>query len=69
MPYRYRDIEKRLFKLGYKIVRQRGSHVLFSNGLTTFPLPRHSGRDISPGVERQIIKLLQMSKDEFRRLI
>ena len=69
MPYSFRDIERRLRKLGYKAVRQKGSHVLFSNGATTFPVPRHAGRDISPGVERQIVKLLQLSKDEFRRLV
>ncbi len=68
MPYKYRDIERRLLKLGYKIVRQKGSHVLFSNGATTFPVPRHGGRDISPGVERQILKLLRISKDAFREL-
>jgi len=69
MPYKYKDIEKRLRKLGYKIVRQKGSHVLFSNGSSTFPVPNHTGRDISPGVERQIIKILRMSKEEFRRLV
>jgi predicted RNA binding protein YcfA (HicA-like mRNA interferase family) len=68
MPYKFKEIEKRLRKLGYKIVRQTGSHVLFSNGISTFPVPNHSGKDISPGVERQILKLLKMSKDDFRKL-
>jgi predicted RNA binding protein YcfA (HicA-like mRNA interferase family) len=67
MPYKYKEIEKRLRKLGYKIVRQKGSHVLFSNGSNTFPVPNHAGKDISPGVERQILKLLKMKNDEFRR--
>lgn len=69
MPYRFKDIEKRLRKLGYKMVPQKGSHVLFSNGVTTFPVPKHPGKDISPGVERQILKLLQMRKDQFRELV
>ena len=69
MPYSFKEIEKRLRKLGFKVVRQKGSHVLFSNGTTTFPVPNHSGRDVSPGVERQIIKLLRMTKEEFRRLV
>lgn len=68
MPYKYKEIEKRLRKLGYNAIRQKGSHVLFSNGFTTFPVPNHPGRDISPGVERQILKLLQMTKEEFRKL-
>lgn len=68
MPYKYKEIEKRLRKLGYNAIRQKGSHVLFSNGFTTFPVPNHPGRDISPDVERQILKLLQMTKEEFRKL-
>jgi predicted RNA binding protein YcfA (HicA-like mRNA interferase family) len=68
MPYKYKEIEKRLRKLGYKIVRQKGSHVLFSNGSNTFPVPNHAGKDISPGVERQILKLLKMKGEVFRRL-
>lgn len=66
MPYGYKEIEPRLRKLGYKVVRQKGSHVLFSNDFNTFPFPNHPGKDVSPGVERQILKLLQMNKDEFR---
>jgi predicted RNA binding protein YcfA (HicA-like mRNA interferase family) len=68
MPYNFREIEKRLRKLGYRVVRSRGSHVLFSNGDVTFPVPNHGGRDISPGVERQILKLVALSKDDFRKL-
>jgi predicted RNA binding protein YcfA (HicA-like mRNA interferase family) len=68
MPYSFKEIERRLLKLGYKVVRQKGSHVLFSNGTNTFPVPKHPGKDVSPGVERQILKLLRMEKDEFRDL-
>ncbi|MBF0292811.1 MAG: type II toxin-antitoxin system HicA family toxin [Nitrospinae bacterium] len=68
MPYSFREIERRLTKLGYKIVRQgKGSHVIFSNGQVTFPVPRHSGKDISPGVERNILKLIGMTSEQFRR--
>ncbi|MBN2704363.1 MAG: type II toxin-antitoxin system HicA family toxin, partial [Pontiellaceae bacterium] len=61
MPYSFRQIEKRLQKLGYKVVRQKGSHVLFSNGEKIFPVPNHGGKDISPGVERQILKMVELS--------
>jgi mRNA interferase HicA len=69
MPYRFKEIEKRLKKLGYKVVRQKGSHVLFSNGKTVFPVPNHGSKDVSPGVERQILKLVELTKDEFRNLV
>ncbi len=69
MPYSYRDIARRLRKLGYKMVRQgKGSHVIFSNGSITFPLPKHSGVDISVGVEKKVLKLIGLAVKQFREL-
>ncbi|MBI5816447.1 MAG: type II toxin-antitoxin system HicA family toxin [Nitrospinae bacterium] len=69
MPYSFREIERRLRKLGFLIVRQgKGSHVIFSNGPVSFPVPRHGGKDISPGVERRILKLTGLRQEEFRNL-
>jgi mRNA interferase HicA len=47
MPYKFLEIKKRLQKLGYVIVRQKGSHVIFSDGKIAFPVPHHGGKDIS----------------------
>ena len=68
MPFKYREIEKRLLKMGYRVVRQKGSHVIFSDGENTFPVPDHGSKDISPGVERQLLSILRMSADEFRNI-
>jgi len=68
MPFKYREIEKRLMKMGYRVVRQKGSYVIFSDGKNTFPVPNHGSKDISPGVERQLLKILSMSVDEFRNI-
>jgi predicted RNA binding protein YcfA (HicA-like mRNA interferase family) len=68
MPFKYREIESKLIKIGYKIVRQKGSHVIFSNGKITFPVPNHGSKDISLGVERQILKILDLTIDEFRNI-
>ena len=68
MPFKYREIEKRLLKMGYRVVRQKGSHVIFSDGKNTFPVPDHGSKDISPGVERQLLSILRMSADEFRNI-
>ncbi len=48
MPYKYADIEKRLRKLGWFPVRQKGSHVVFLRGSTTVVVPKHGNRDVSP---------------------
>lgn len=68
MPFKYKEIEKRLTKMGYKAIRQKGSHVIFSNGKNTFPVPNHGSRDISTGVENKLIKILGITSDEFRNI-
>ncbi len=68
MPYSYKEIEKRLLKLWYKKVRQKWSHVLFSNGNNIFPVPCHAGKDISIGVEKKILKLIHISAEDFKNL-
>ncbi len=55
-----------LNKLGFEVVRQRGSHQQFRNAkgrCTT--LPAHKGRDIAPPLLRQIAKDIVMSVEEF----
>ncbi|ACF13898.1 YcfA family protein [Chloroherpeton thalassium ATCC 35110] len=54
--------------MGYRVVRQKGSHVIFSNGKITFPVPKHGSKEISPGVERQLLKILDLTLDEFRNI-
>ena len=31
-------------------------------------VPHHGGKDISPGVEKQILKILGKTKEEFRKI-
>jgi len=55
-----------LRKLGFELVRQRGSHLQFRDGrgrCTTDPA--HRGRDIAPPLLRQIAKDIGMTVDEF----
>jgi len=68
MPYKYFDIKRKLAKLWYSIVRQKWSHVMFSDGKTTFPVPNHGGKDISPWVESKIIRLVGLAKKDFDKL-
>jgi predicted RNA binding protein YcfA (HicA-like mRNA interferase family) len=60
------EVVEILKKLGFEIVRQRGSHQQFkdpSGRLTTVPF--HKGRDISPPLLRQIAKDIGMTPDDF----
>jgi len=65
MPYKFLDIKKKLLKLGFKIVRQKGSHVVFKKDNIIFPVPNHWWKDISLWVEKAILKILWISKKDF----
>jgi predicted RNA binding protein YcfA (HicA-like mRNA interferase family) len=61
-----KEVEAILVKLGFGVVRQRGSHKQYRHpdgrGTT---VPFRSGRDISPLLLRQITKDIGMTIEEF----
>ncbi len=60
------EVSDILRKLGFEVVRQRGSHLQFrdTRGRCT-TVPAHKGRDISPPLLRQIAKDIGMTLEEF----
>jgi predicted RNA binding protein YcfA (HicA-like mRNA interferase family) len=42
--------------------------VIFIKDGIIFPVPKHPGRDISPGVEKKIISLVGLTSEEFKNL-
>jgi predicted RNA binding protein YcfA (HicA-like mRNA interferase family) len=69
-PQSAKKIIKALSKLGFKIVRKRGSHVVLkhSDGRLTV-VPVHGGEEIGTGLLNKIIKDTGLTKEEFVRLI
>jgi predicted RNA binding protein YcfA (HicA-like mRNA interferase family) len=64
-----REVVAILERLGFHLVRQRGSHQQFRNAqgkVTTVPF--HAGKDVSPGLLRQIAKDVGMPIDAFLKL-
>ena len=61
-----REVIALLEGLGFREVRQRGSHKQFrhADGRAT-TVPVHAGRDISPNLLRQIAKDIGVAIDEF----
>ncbi len=63
-----REVIKLLEKLGFTLVRQRGSHCQFRHpdgrGTT---VPDHKGRDISPFLLRQIARDIEVPIEDFLR--
>jgi predicted RNA binding protein YcfA (HicA-like mRNA interferase family) len=61
---------KALSKLGFKIARKHGSHVVLKHPdgrLTVVPV--HSGEEIGSGLLLKIIKDTGLSKEEFMKLL
>lgn len=74
MPLRdltYRDVTRRLDKLGFRFYRQgKGSHELWvrdSDGRVV-PVPHHRGKSIRQGTVRAIIRETGVSVEEFMDL-
>jgi len=62
------DLIKVLGKIGYRVVRQRGSHVrLKAPGKPSLTVPRH--KTIKPGLLRKILKDVGLSREEFSALL
>jgi predicted RNA binding protein YcfA (HicA-like mRNA interferase family) len=61
---------KALIKLGFKIVRQKGSHTVLkhSDGRITV-VPIHPGEEIGRGLLAKIIRDTGLSKEEFLRTL
>ena len=65
-----RDILQALKKLGFFEVRQRGVHICFKHPDGRFTLvPRHSGEDVGRGLLRQILREINISPEEFSKLL
>jgi len=65
-----RDILRALKKLGFFEVRQRGAHICFKHPDGRFTLvPRHGGEDIGRGLLRQILREINISPEEFSKLL
>jgi len=61
---------KVLEKTGFRIARQKGSHVIMINDRgTRIVMPIHPGKDVKPGLIRAIIKEAGLSRENFFRLL
>jgi len=59
-------MEKVLIKLGFKKMRQKGSHVFYKHpdGRTT-TVPHNAGRDLARPLTFEILREIELSHDEF----
>jgi predicted RNA binding protein YcfA (HicA-like mRNA interferase family) len=66
-PLSWRELVKALAKAGFKIVRQKGSHIILVKDERIVPVPRHA--EIKRGLLMEIIVEAGLTKEEFLRLL
>ena len=64
-----RKMVKILKKLGFKLIRQKGSHMFFqhSDGKATV-IPDHKGEDLGKGIIKSILNDIEISLEEYDQL-
>jgi len=57
-----------LEKAGFRLVRQKGSHIQFKRGNLLVTVPNHPG-DLNPQVLKSILRQAQMTSEELSNLL
>ena len=63
----WRKVVKTLAKVGFQVVRQKGSHLILIKNENIVPVPKH--REIKRGLLMEIIAEAGLTKEEFLKLI
>ena len=64
------DVIRVLRKLGFYKLRQSGSHICLKHPDGRFTLvPRHSSEDIGRGLLRQILREINISPEDFLKML
>jgi len=63
----WREVVKALAKAGFKVARQKGSHLILIKGEYILPVPKHE--EIKRGLLMEIIAEAGLTKEEFLKLI
>jgi predicted RNA binding protein YcfA (HicA-like mRNA interferase family) len=55
---------------GFKVIRQKGSHVILINEeKTRIVIPMHPGKELKPGLTRAILREAGINREKFFKLI
>ena len=69
-PVKAEKVIKALNKIGFQVLRQKGSHVIMKHpdGRVTV-IPVHKGEELGRGILREIINDAKVNKEEFLKLL
>ena len=70
MPLTFKDIERIIRDLGFKLHHIKGSHYIFSKGNKKITIPYHNKKDLKPKTAKTIIKQISIITNiDFKTLI
>ena len=66
----FRAMERALLRLGFEVMRQKGSHVFYRHpdGRTT-TVPSHAGRDLARPLVREILREIELTPEQFEEAL
>jgi predicted RNA binding protein YcfA (HicA-like mRNA interferase family) len=65
-----KELEKLILRLGFTLVRQKGSHKFYKHPDGRYTtIPHHPGEDISRPLIRAILRQIELDADEYVRLL
>ncbi len=69
-PISPHKLEKIILNIGFKPMRQKGSHVFYlhQDGRYT-TIPFHGNREIAPPLLQRILKEIKMNREEFQQYL
>jgi len=53
---KYNELHRLIFRNGWKVVRQSGSHVIYEKDGRIYPAPNHGSKEVSKSLEIKIKK-------------
>jgi predicted RNA binding protein YcfA (HicA-like mRNA interferase family) len=63
----WREVVKVLVKAGFRVVRQKGSHLILAKNELVVPIPKHA--EIKRGLLIEIMAEAGLTKEEFLKLL
>ena len=54
-----KEAEKILFKSGFTVLRQKGSHRIYGKGPKRIIIPHHSGHTLHPKILKEMYEIIQ----------
>lgn len=54
-----KEAEKILFKSGFILIRQKGSHRIYGKGPKRIILPHHAGHTLHPKIVKEMYEIMQ----------